>query len=158
MMESLVASTVNLVLLIALLVYKLNKPIREFVAQRHNSMRDEIQTVRVQLSQSQEKFDEFSAKLKAIDAEVGTLKEQTKQDSIAMKHRIIAEARRVASSVVSDAKSSAEGLFSELKGQLYSELSIRVLDRAEFLLRERLTGDDRARIRQEFSMQVESIQ
>jgi hypothetical protein len=33
-----------------------------------------------------------------------------------------------------------------------------VLNRAETILRERLTGDDRARIRQEFSRQVESIQ
>ena len=79
-------------------------------------------------------------------------------DSTAMKQRIIAEARRVANSVISDAKNSAEGLFSELKGQLYSELSLKVLDRAEFLLRERLTGADRARIRQEFSVQMENIQ
>ena len=34
----------------------------------------------------------------------------------------------------------------------------RVLERAEGLLKERLTGDDRVRIQQEFSAQVERAQ
>jgi F0F1-type ATP synthase membrane subunit b/b' len=140
------------------LAFKLRVPAKEFIATRHSTIRDEIMSVRDQLSVAQEKYDEFSAKLKAIDAEVANLKEYSKQDSIAMKQRILTEGRRVAAQVISDSKSAAESLFSELKGQLYSELAGRVLDRAELLLRERLTGEDRARMRKEFSMQVESIQ
>jgi hypothetical protein len=49
-------------------------------------------------------------------------------------------------------------MFGDLKNQLRSELSVQVLARAEAILRERLTGDDKARIRREFSQQVESVQ
>jgi F0F1-type ATP synthase membrane subunit b/b' len=136
----------------------LKAPTKNFVAQRHISIRDELQSVREQLRLAQEKYDEFSSKLKAIDAEIGSMREQSKQEANAIKQRLTAEARRGSSLVISDARNAASGLFNDLKGQLYGELSTRVLTRAETILKERLTGDDRARIRQEFSRQVESIQ
>jgi F0F1-type ATP synthase membrane subunit b/b' len=157
-MESLIAPIFNLLLLIALLSYKLRRPLSDFLLQRPHTLRTELYTVREQLKEAQQKYDEFSAKLKAIDAEIATLREQSIHDAGAMKQRLITEARRIATHIVLDAKSSAENLFLDLKNQLYIELSTRVLDRAEHLLKERLTGDDRARIRQEFSRQVESIQ
>ena len=55
-----------------------------------------------------------------------------------------------------DAKAASETLFTDLKNQLRAELSTQVLARAETILTERLTGDDKARIRREFSKQVES--
>lgn len=156
-MESLFASTFNLLLLIGILVFKLRKPIRDFVSQRHDLIRTEVETVHQRLSQAQEKYDEFTARLKAIDAEVGSLHEQTKNDIQQIKQRITTEARRMSSIVISDARNAAEGLYSELKGQLYSELGVKVLERAESLLQERLTQDDRVRIRKEFSSQMESV-
>jgi hypothetical protein len=59
---------------------------------------------------------------------------------------------------VTDAKTSANALYSDLRGQLYADLSAEVLERAEGILRERLTGDDRVRIRKEFSNQLERTQ
>jgi F0F1-type ATP synthase membrane subunit b/b' len=157
-MNSLVASSFNFVLLVGFLSYKLKKPTRDFVSNRHKSIREEIQSVREQLRQSQEKYDEFSAKLKAIDAELANLREQSKIEASAIKQRLLGDARRTSSMIVSDARNAADSLYVDLKTQLYSELSSRVLEKAEILLRERLTGDDRARIRQEFSLQVEKIQ
>lgn len=157
-MESLAASSFNLLLLVGFLAYKLNRPVRDFVAKRHVTIKDEIGNVRTQLRQAQEKYDEFSAKLKAIDAEIANLREQAKQDAAAIKQKILTESRRVSSQVISDAKSSGDALFAELKSQLYSELSQRVLDRAETILRDRLTGDDQARMRAEFSNEVGSMQ
>ena len=71
---------------------------------------------------------------------------------------IIEEARKQSARISQDSLAAANGLLGELRSQLYSELSNKVLDRAERLLRERLTGDDHARIRQEFSQQVERVQ
>jgi F0F1-type ATP synthase membrane subunit b/b' len=157
-MESVIASSVNFLILVVIMVYKLRAPVREFVAQRHHSIREEIQEVRIQLQQAQEKYDEFSAKLKAVDAEVATLQEQTKQDTLAMKQRIVNESRKMASTIASDARNSVDSLHSELKGQLYAEWSLQVLDRAEQILKDRLTSSDRSRIGQEFSKQMESVQ
>jgi F0F1-type ATP synthase membrane subunit b/b' len=154
-MESLIAPCFNLFLLIGILFFKLKQPVKDYVRQRHYSIQDDIRTVREHLKEAQEKYDEFSSKLKAIDAEVRDLREQAKQDVAVMSQRLLSEAKRISTTLISDAQNAANGLYLELKGQLYFDLTMRVLDRAEVLLRERLTGDDRARIRQEFSRQVE---
>ncbi|MEO7161632.1 MAG: hypothetical protein ABI041_01810, partial [Bdellovibrionia bacterium] len=74
-METLFAPSFNLLILIAFMVYKLNKPVKEFVSLRHKTIRDDIHSVKQELQLAQEKYDEFSARLKAIDAEIVTLRE-----------------------------------------------------------------------------------
>jgi F0F1-type ATP synthase membrane subunit b/b' len=156
-MESLIAPSFNLILLIALLSYKLKGPLKAFVSGRHQVLRSEIESVRSELQVAQAKFDEFSAKLKAVDAEVLTLREQSQQEAVALKQRISAEARRLSVSLAADARASADALFQDLKQQAYSELCAQVLDRTEALLKVRLTGEDRVSIRTEFSKQMEVV-
>ena len=156
-METLIAPTINLAILLSILVYYTRAPLRGFVQQRHESLRDELARVREQLKQARVKFDEFSAKLKAIDVEIGAIQQQTRVDAEAMKSRIIAEGQKLSAHVVEDARNGAQNLYSELRAQLYGEFTGRVLDRAEALLKERLTGDDRARIQREFSTLVENV-
>lgn len=157
-MHELIAPAINLSILLTVLGYYLRAPLKDFVASRHVTLRDEVQRVRKMLREAQEQFDEFSAKLKAIDAEVMALKDQAKQDAQVTKNRIVTEAMKLSENVVVDARATATAMFSELKGRLTTELGFRVLDRAESILREKLTGADQARIRQEFSKQVENFQ
>jgi F0F1-type ATP synthase membrane subunit b/b' len=157
-METLVAPTINLLCLLGFLAYYLRKPAKDFAKNRSVSIRGELEKVREELRIAQEKHREFSSKLKAMDAEVAALKNQAIQDAQAMKGRISAEAQKMAANIVSDARSASVVLYTEFKDQLYSELGLRVLDRAEKILSERLTGDDRARIRKEFATQVGATQ
>ena len=157
-MHELIAPTINVSILIALLVHFLHKPIKTFVSERHKSLKEELERVAAQLRDAHDKFNEFSAKLKAIDAEITALNSQMRQDAETMKTRIISDVRRVANMIVIDAKAASETLFTDLKNQLRAELSAQVLERAEVILTARLTGDDKARIRREFSMQVERSQ
>lgn len=156
-METLIAPSINLGILIVVLAYYLRAPLRAFIAGRHSAVRDEVAKVREMLQQAQDKHNEFSSKLKAIDVEITSLREQAKQDAQATKLRVLSEAQRLSSTIVSDARATAEGAFADLKRQLHVEIGTRAIDRAEALLRDRLTGDDRARIRNEFSSQVEAV-
>lgn len=157
-METLIAPVVNLVILIGLMAYYLKQPLKEFAKGRHHSIRTELEAVRNQLANAKTKHAEFSSKLRAMDAEIAGLKTQAVQDAEGLKKKVQAEAQKLSSNIIEDAKHASKVLYSEFKGQLYSELGTQVLDRAEKILRERLTGDDRARIRQEFSTQVETMQ
>lgn len=157
-MQTLIAPFINLLILVGLLVFYLRKPLRVFAETRHNTIREDLESVRNQLRSAQEKHAEFSAKLRAVDAEVSGIKSQMIQDAQAMKSRIVAEAQKLSGNVIQDAKHASTVLYTEFKSSLYSELGARVLDRAEAILKERLTGDDRARIRNEFSSQVETAQ
>lgn len=157
-MHSLLVSIFNLSILIFFLTFKLRKPSRDFVSQRHEFIRGDIHSVREQLIQAQRKYDEFSAKLQSVGIEILGLREQVKQDIQNSKLRIMTEAERLSQGLISDARESSASLFLELKNELYSEMSLKALDRAEQLLRDRLTGDDRSRIHKEFSSQLEAVQ
>jgi F-type H+-transporting ATPase subunit b len=157
-MGEIVFPFINLAILITILVVYLREPLRSFVRGRHETLRDELQRVRELLSQAQSKYEEFTGKLKAMEAEIITLRTQARQDAAASQSKIVAEAQKLSAVIISDARTSAQGLYGQLKNELFAEIGSKVLDRAETLLRERLTGDDRARIRHEFSSQVESVQ
>jgi F0F1-type ATP synthase membrane subunit b/b' len=157
-METLIAPLVNLVILIAVMAYYLKQPLKTFAKDRHHSIRTDLETVRNQLRDAKAKHAEFSSKLRAMDAEIAGLKTQASQDAQALKTKVQAEAQKLSSNIIEDAKHASQVLYAEFKVQLYSELGGHVLDRAEKILRERLTGDDRARIRKEFSTQVETMQ
>lgn len=157
-METLIAPAVNLAILIGVMAYYLRAPIRQFVNERHLSLGQELIRVRELLRTSQGQYDEFSSKLKAIEVETSALREQVRQEALSTKAKIVAEAQKLASGIVADARTSAGGMYDELKNELSSELAGRVLERAEHILRERLTGDDRTRMRNEFSKQVEAVQ
>ncbi len=153
-MHELISPTFNLTVLIAVLAYYLRAPLRNYVTTRHTTVREDLARSSELLRAAREKNTEFSAKLAAVDAEVRAHREQLAQDAQAAKQRIVAGAARMAALVVADARAAAEGLYADLKRELYEELGARTVERAAQILRERLTRDDRARIREEFSAQV----
>jgi F0F1-type ATP synthase membrane subunit b/b' len=155
-MESLVAPSINLLILLSAMVYYLRAPLRQFVATRHTVLKDDLQRVRSLLQRAHEEYEEFSSKLKAVEAEVGALREQARRDAQTMKARITADAQRLSANIVSDSRATAQHMFTDLKQKLTVEIGTAVLDRAEALMRAQLTGDDRVRMREEFSRQVES--
>lgn len=155
---ALVPPAINLGVLLAFLFVKLKDPVRASVAARSVNVRDEVARVEGQLKTAQDRHAEFTAKLKAIEAEVAAIREEARQDGAAARTRIQNEAKRLGAQIVADAQSNSQALFGDLRNLLRRELGEQVLDRAERLIRERLTHDDRVRIRRAFSQQVEKMQ
>ena len=151
-------SVINFFILIALMVRYLRRPVIEFVQNRHTSILDELKKTKEELGRAQENYDKFSSKLMSLDSEVSSLRNYTAQDIEGTKKRIMDEARRSSYQIITDARAGVDGLFADLKANMYMELVSRVLSRTEELLRDRLTGDDKLRIREEFSKQVEIVQ
>ncbi|MBI4925584.1 MAG: ATP synthase F0 subunit B [Bdellovibrio sp.] len=155
-METLIAPTVNILVLVGFLVYVLRKPLKEFVQTRHVNCREELHKVTDLLKTAYEQFNEYTEKLKMIETEALSLKEQALQDAKYMKLRILSDARKNYARVISDAKLGCDSMFLEFRQELQKEFGNRVVGRAEKLLAERLTKDDCIRLGREFPRQVES--
>jgi F-type H+-transporting ATPase subunit b len=152
--HSLIPPTINVLILVGFLAYKLRGPLKKFVADRHSFLRDELERVGIQLRQARERFEEFSARLSSMEGEVTELRKQAKKDAQEMRTRLLADAKKNSESIVSDAHAASASMYTDLRNQLRTEYGLKVIDRAEELLRQRLTSDDQARIRKEFSRQV----
>lgn len=157
-MQTLVVSLLNLLILIVILFVKVKQPARDFLKTRHELLRDELDDVRDQLALAQERFRDFSTKLQSIDQELIALREQSKKEIAEMRTHILEATDRLAKIVISDAKAASHSLYLEFKDQLFAEFSLQAIDRAEVVLKERLTRDDRVRISREFSRQLEAVQ
>lgn len=153
-METLIAPAINLTLLVGILAYFLKEPAKAFVGNRHTSLRDELERVRVQLEQAQRRNQELSNRLSAIDAEIAALRDQARKDAEEARARIITESQRLSQIIITDAKASADTAFTDLRRQLRGELADKVLARAEHMIRQRMTPEDRTKIRQDFSQQL----
>ncbi|MGE0614688.1 MAG: hypothetical protein AB7P04_03530 [Bacteriovoracia bacterium] len=154
---SLILPFINLSLLVAIILYFTRGHLKTFVKNRHETLREEIQTVREQLKAATERYEQFSAKLKAVEAEVSSLTTQMARDAQDMKARIVTHAKQSSSQMVADARGAARGGLEGLKQEVRSEFGWRVISKAEEILTKKLTGDDRARIRKEFSSQMEQM-
>src|SRR4051812_18986449 len=100
---TLIAPAINLAILVGFLAMKVKQPVKDMVRTRHATLRDELKTVQEKLATSQERYDEFTRKLKAMDAEITALREQAKQDARAAQERISTETKKIAASIVTEA-------------------------------------------------------
>ena len=154
-MESLLWPAINLIIFCGILFYYTKAPIKDFVVNRHNTLDKEIREVRTQLVSSQNKYDEFSSKLKAIDVELGSISDTFKKNADLMKVKLTEEAGKSSKSLIQDAKERADSAFDDLRADLSAEIGILIMKEAEAKIRGSLTGDDRVRIRKEFTSAME---
>ena len=157
-METLIAPAFNLAILLAVLFYYLKTPLKHFLQDRHNLIAKELEDVRSILRTAQEKYDEFSAKIKAVDSEVTTIRDQAKEDAIEIEKKIIEDSKQISTRVVSESKLTSQRLYEDLKEELKTTYGLKVVERTQELLSAKLTGEDRVRIREEFSSQIGGAQ
>ena len=157
-MQTLIAPFINLIALLAILGFYLRKPLADLVVSRHVSLRDGLLGAREALRAAQESVSSLSERIKGMDAELAALRAQAREDGEKIRNSILVSAKSLSAAILADARSSAASAQSEFRASLRRELAGMALSRAEVRLRDRLTGEDHARIRREFSTLVEKTQ
>ncbi|MBN20871.1 MAG: hypothetical protein CL678_06230 [Bdellovibrionaceae bacterium] len=155
--ETLVAPAINLALLSGLLFWKLKIPVKNGVKARYETIRRDLFDVKNELDNAKKKYEEYSGKLNAIDAELLHLKAQSKESAQAASQSLIQEANRQSESVVSHSKNLSDSLVDELKQSLRDQFVKQVIKSSEEKLIKNLTGDDRQRIRKNFTSLVGGV-
>jgi len=150
-----VATLFNFTLFIIILYRAAKKPVVEMVAQRHQAIRDAVATNRKRLEEARASYEEYSSKLRVVETEVAAIRQQVRTEAEATRLRIQAAAKTMAASVVSDAQAGAKNVFEDLRRDLLRQLAEQVMTKAEAGVRKNLTGDLKAKIRQEFSSEME---
>ncbi len=153
-MHTLLAPTVNLLILVALLVYFTKDSIRDFFRSRHQRFDQEINAVKVALAKAKSDHEEALSKLRGAQAEIETMTRQGEREIVETRQKILADAQAAAAKIVSDARQTAEAMSQDFRRQLSAEFGTLVLERAEKLIKERLTQDDRKRMASEFTKQL----
>lgn len=156
-MHELLWPALNFLALIGMVSFYVRKPAKDFIEQRHLTLKQEVQGVRKSLKAAQDQADDLRAKMKSLDVEVAAIRDQGIQQAQALKLKTLSEAQRLSGVIVSDARNVADGLYGDLKMQLLREVGEKVTMRAEKMLQSRLTHDEKAKIRGDFSKSLGGI-
>lgn len=144
-------------MLIALLRFLLGKKTKQFVLERYETVKTTIESVSRQLTGAQAKFSDFTTKLQQSTQEAEGLKKQAAQDAESLKKKIIENAKKSSQVLLQDANEFKASKSGELKKAISSELGARIVAEAETLIRKRLTGEVKTKIRRDFASQVERL-
>ncbi len=154
--SSLIYPFINFAILVGALFYFLKAPIKGFVKGRHDSLKEQLESVQQKLADAQKQYQEYSQRLSSMDAEIASLIKQIRSDAESTKVKVVTEAKRMADQIVIDSKRTSESMMGEFKNQVRADIANLVISRTEHLLKDRMTGEVREQLKKDFSKQMES--
>lgn len=146
----------NLLLLVGVLIWATRKPVLAFLAQRRDRIQEDIASSERLLREAESRLNEWSGRAERLEADVGEIRQLTRERADRERERILEEAERVAQRIRRDAEAAVERELARARQTLREEAADLAVELAERLLRENVTDADRARLVEEFVTRIES--
>lgn len=153
-MTTIVMPLVNLSILIGLLIYFLKKPIELFVETRHHTLARRLREAQKMITEAEAQKKELDKKLLNLESERQALRQQLTADAEAAIKNAITKAEKLSADAVVSAKTQAEHLLMDFKRNLIADVGEKIVKRAESVIRQRITGQDTSRMREELSKEL----
>ena len=157
-MMKLILSYINFAILIGVIVKLVGPKFKIYVRERHETIKKNLEINRLRMREAKAQYDDFSSKLKVVTQEADALRAQIQKEAQETSARQISNAKTATGAMIADARQAAQSLLQDFKQELKAEVGARVVGRAEEVLRQKLSADDRVRIRKEFSQSLEKMQ
>jgi F-type H+-transporting ATPase subunit b len=145
----------NLVILIAALVYFGRRPIQDFFASRQDRIRDDLDAAASALAEAEARHTDWQRKLVELDAEMARIREQARERAEAERRHILADASAAAERIRNDARAAVDQELRRAREELRREAAELALEIAAETLRARVTDADRSRLVDEFIGTIE---
>jgi F-type H+-transporting ATPase subunit b len=145
---------INLVILIAVLVYFLRKPIREFFSHRSDQIQKGLEEGRKALETAQAQLATAEEKLRHLQREIAALEETAARDTAAERERLRKAAEEEARRMLESGRSMIETATQAAKMDLKAYAARQASVLAEKIIRERMDDGARNRLVSRFIEEV----
>lgn len=145
---------VNFILLAGLLYYFLRKPVRNFLNQRQQGVKEALEEAQRAKAEAEARFKEMEKKLAQARKEMDELKGMLLEQGRLEKERILANAQKEADKIRKQAQITAEQELKKAQSMLHKEAVELATRIAEALLKERIDPKDHERLIRQY---VESV-
>jgi F-type H+-transporting ATPase subunit b len=153
--SELIWQAVNLVLLLGVLFAVARKPITAYFAERREQIQNDIKSADKLLAESKKQFSEWQGKLVELEAEVQTIRDETRQRALDERDQIVAAAHDSAERIRADAVAAVDQELRRAQVQLREEAADLAIDLAASMITEQVDDRDRDRLLDEFITRVE---
>jgi F-type H+-transporting ATPase subunit b len=146
----------NFVLLVWLVVKFGRKPFRDYLQQRHSSVRKDLEDAAALHTQARQQLDEMDGKLRGLDREIAEIKAAVAADAQLEKERIIKAAQAEAERIIAQADDTLSKELNRARHRLELEAVDAAMKAAEKLLKQKVNDADRQRLAEEYFHQLGS--
>lgn len=133
---------INFAVLMWILNRILFQPLIKRTQVKHDTVKTELDQATAARTEAESVLAEYRSKLESLDGEIDSLMTAAKERAEQDRKRIIAAAEREAEQIKATAVAAAEREAAARRRQLEGEIIDRAVDKAESLLRERITPAD----------------
>ena len=137
---------VNMLLFFGVLWYFLAKPIKKALADRHAKIVAEAEEARVRKAKADQVASDIEARLKQIESDVRSIQERAQADGERQRRELIAAAEAEAQKILTAARNEVDNRVKHARQELTEYAGQLAADRAEQLVREKITDADRSKI------------
>jgi F-type H+-transporting ATPase subunit b len=147
----------NMVLFIALLGYLIGRPAKGALSDRGNAIRNAAEEARVRREKADRVASDIQARLAQLEEEVRTIRERAEQEGERQKRELIAAAEVEAARILQNARAEVDSRLKHARHELTEYAGELATQRAEQILRERITPDDQANLFKESLSEVGEV-
>lgn len=144
MAPPLLLALLNFAIFAGILYWKAAPPIRRFLANRHDTIKDALADAAELREQASDKLAEYTKKLDRLDKEIDSIKEQIRADAEVEKQRILDAAESQAAAIKRNADDRIAAEIARARLALEREVITAAVAAAEKLVREKATPADQS--------------
>jgi F-type H+-transporting ATPase subunit b len=137
---------VNMLIFFGVLWHFLAPPVRKALADRHEKVRAEADEARARRAKADQLAADIQARLAQIENDVRSIQERAQADGERQKRELIAAAEAEAKKILAAARSEVDNRVKHARQELTEYAGQLASDRAEQILRESITDEDRRKL------------
>jgi F-type H+-transporting ATPase subunit b len=137
---------INLIILIAVLVYLLRKPVAQFFYQRSQQIRKALEEGRQALDSAQSKLRAAEEKMLQLEQEIAALKEAAMREMASERERMHEAAEAETERILASAQSTIETATQRAKLELKKHAALQACELAAKMVQEQLNPERQARL------------
>jgi len=149
---------INFALLVIILIWALKKTdIKNFFSARIEEIRQRLNNLKKGKEEAENRYRELESKLKKFEEERKGIIEQFKNEGLAEKEKIIAEARERVKQIIEQAELTIQQEIQSARNRLKQDVVDLAAQKAEEIISKELTEEDQDRLVNEFIERVGKI-
>jgi ATP synthase F0 subunit b len=141
---------VNFAIFAAVMMKLAGKPLRNFVAERHDTIRKDLDEAAALRKAAEQQLAEYSKRVERVDQEVDTLLAEIKKEAEAEKARIIAAAEEQAKRLKLDAQKQIDAEIERARLELKRGVIEAAVRAADEVLKKQFGADDQRKMAERF--------
>ncbi len=148
---------INFAVLVAVLVKYAGKPLKNYLVNRHNAIKEKLEEAERKASEAEALRAKYEERLAGLEKELEAFKKDVLEETEKERKKILADAEAFAARIKQQAAITYEQEVREITGRIKEEIARLTVEKAESLIREKVGKKDHDQMVEDFIEKLRSL-